>query len=159
MTGTMPYNAIRVYRSCQVSILLYWSSRILIKFYCDLLEDTAGCYFSWIGFHALGYPRSSFDHAPCATIDLVRRLFIRVDGVMEEFRESFKDRMVVPVRTEHDAREWITATPLALFTHTITHEFHHKGQVVWICRLMGYVPTDTDASNAFSWVRAIDAER
>ena len=116
-----------------------------------LLEHTAGCYFSWIGFHALGYPRASFDHAPCTTIDLVRGVFTRVDGLMDEFLKSFKDRLDVPVRTEHDPGEWITATPLALFTHVMTHEFHHKGQIVWMGRLMGFVPTDTDASNGFGW--------
>ena len=35
-------------------------------------------------------------------------------------------------------------TPLQLFTHTITHEFHHKGQVMSMSRLLGYVPVDAD---------------
>jgi uncharacterized damage-inducible protein DinB len=37
-----------------------------------------------------------------------------------------------------------TATPLQLFTHVITHEFHHKGQILSRCRQLGYVPVDTD---------------
>jgi uncharacterized damage-inducible protein DinB len=118
-----------------------------------LLEHTAGCYFAWIGFHALGRPRNTFDHEPCYTMDLVRRLFARVDGTMDDFLSSFQDRMDVPLRSEHDPGEWITATPLTLFTHVMTHEFHHKGQVVWLSRLMGYTPADTDASNCFSWVK------
>ena len=117
-----------------------------------LLEHTAGCYSSWIGFHALGHPRASFHHGPCTTMDMVRQLFARVDQTMDEFLKSFKDSMDVPVRSEHDPGEWITATPLALFTHVITHEFHHKGQVVWMSRLLGCIPTDTDASNSFNWV-------
>ena len=123
----------------------------------DLLEHTAGCYFTWLGFHALGHPRALFDHGPCTTMDLVRGLFVRVDETMEDFFESFKDSMDVPVRTEHDPGEWITATPLALFTHVITHEFHHKGQVVWMSRLLGNIPTDTDASNSFGWERPAGA--
>ncbi len=119
----------------------------------SLLEHIAGCYFAWIGFHALGHPRSLSDHGPCTTMDLVRQLFARVDATMEEFLESFNGRMEVPVRSEHDPGEWITAPPVALFTHVITHEFHHKGQIVWMTRLMGCIPTDTDVSNSFSWVR------
>jgi uncharacterized damage-inducible protein DinB len=123
----------------------------------DLLEHIAGCYFAWIGFHTLGHPRTSFDHGPCTKMDLVRRLFAQVDTAMDEFLESVKDSLDVPVRTEHDPGEWITATPLALFTHVITHEFHHKGQIVWMSRLMGYIPKDTDVSNSFDWAKPTDA--
>ncbi|MFP3360862.1 DinB family protein, partial [Planococcus sp. SIMBA_143] len=31
-----------------------------------------------------------------------------------------------------------------LYTHTATHEFHHKGQIVKIGRKLGYIPPDTD---------------
>jgi uncharacterized damage-inducible protein DinB len=31
-----------------------------------------------------------------------------------------------------------------LFTHTITHEFHHKGQILTLSRQLGYTPVDTD---------------
>ena len=120
----------------------------------DLLEHIAGCYYAWLGFHALGHPRAFFDHGPCTTMDLVRGVFARVDRTMDDFLESFKDKLDVPVTTEHDPGEWITATPLALFTHVITHEFHHKGQIVWMCRLLGYTPKDTDVSNSFGWVTA-----
>jgi uncharacterized damage-inducible protein DinB len=30
-----------------------------------------------------------------------------------------------------------------------THEFHHKGQIVLMARVLGYFPPDTDVSNAF----------
>jgi uncharacterized damage-inducible protein DinB len=34
--------------------------------------------------------------------------------------------------------EIITVTPNKLLMHTITHEFHHKGQIVTMARQMGY---------------------
>ncbi len=34
--------------------------------------------------------------------------------------------------------------PFKLFSHVITHEFHHKGQILSISRNLGYVPVDTD---------------
>src|ERR1700722_2361332 len=74
-----------------------------------LLEHIAGCYFAWIGFHALRRPRTLFDHGPCTTMDLVRRLFAQVDVTMDDFLESFKDSMEAPLRSEHDPGEWITA--------------------------------------------------
>jgi uncharacterized damage-inducible protein DinB len=122
----------------------------------NLLEHIAGCYSAWLGFHALGHPRAFFDHGPCTSMDLVRQLFDRVDRTMDEFLESFKDKLDVPVTTEHDPGEWITATPLELFTHVTTHEFHHKGQIVWMCRLLGHIPKDTDVSNSFGWVKPTD---
>jgi uncharacterized damage-inducible protein DinB len=38
----------------------------------------------------------------------------------------------------------LTLTPLQLFTHVITHEFHHKGQILTMSRTLGYIPVDTD---------------
>lgn len=35
-------------------------------------------------------------------------------------------------------------TSLELFSHVITHEYHHKGQVLSISRHLGYTPVDTD---------------
>jgi uncharacterized damage-inducible protein DinB len=31
-----------------------------------------------------------------------------------------------------------------IFTHVITHEFHHKGQILSLSRHLGYTPVDTD---------------
>lgn len=60
----------------------------------DLLEHTPGFYFTWIGYHALGRQRALFDHEPCNTSDLVRRLFARVDETMDDFLDSFKNRFI-----------------------------------------------------------------
>ncbi|WP_420491140.1 DinB family protein [Neobacillus drentensis] len=35
-------------------------------------------------------------------------------------------------------------TPRKLLLHTITHECHHKGQIVAMLRQMGYEPPNTD---------------
>lgn len=36
------------------------------------------------------------------------------------------------------------ASILKLFTHVITHEFHHKGQIISLKRHLGYIPAVTD---------------
>ncbi|MFD1258691.1 DinB family protein [Mucilaginibacter terrae] len=33
---------------------------------------------------------------------------------------------------------------LQIFTHTITNEFHHKGQILIIFRLLGQTPPGSD---------------
>lgn len=43
-----------------------------------------------------------------------------------------------------EATEVISMTPRKLICHTITHEYHHKGQIVSMARLMGYEPPNTD---------------
>ncbi|PFP27641.1 hypothetical protein COJ96_15565 [Bacillus sp. AFS073361] len=43
-----------------------------------------------------------------------------------------------------EASERLSITPCKLLTHTITHEFHHKGQIVAMLRQMGYEPPNTD---------------
>ena len=117
----------------------------------DLLEHSVGCYNSWLGFHSLRRPRASFDHAPCTTMEGVTGLYGQVDQLVADFFERFGGSEDTLIKTEHDPGEWISATPLELFSHTITHEFHHKGQIVWMARLLGHVPRDTDLSNNFRY--------
>ncbi|RZK68975.1 MAG: hypothetical protein EOO92_22520, partial [Pedobacter sp.] len=38
----------------------------------------------------------------------------------------------------------VDTTVTSLFTHVITHEFHHKGQIMSMMRLIGYIPPDAD---------------
>ncbi|SIQ72385.1 DinB family protein [Priestia flexa] len=40
--------------------------------------------------------------------------------------------------------EWVKKTPRQLLIHSITHEFHHEGQIVIMLRLLGYTPENTD---------------
>jgi len=57
--------------------------------------------------------------------------------------------MEVPISNVHNAVGEVTATPLQLFTHVLTHEFHHKGQIMTMCRILGYTPVETDVSLFF----------
>ncbi len=34
--------------------------------------------------------------------------------------------------------------PAMAAVHMLTHEYHHKGQIVTIARMLGYEPPDTD---------------
>lgn len=115
----------------------------------DLLVHNASCYFSWLAYMALQQPRGSL-YEGGTTMEELRRLYAQVDETMALFLQHFSETMDVPFRREYENRWWSVVTPLELFTHVTTHEFHHKGQIVLLCRMLGHVPVDTDASNAFS---------
>ncbi|MBB6674699.1 hypothetical protein H7C19_28865 [Cohnella nanjingensis] len=50
-------------------------------------------------------------------------------------------RRKIPWRNEDEV---VVRTPVQLLLHTVTHEYHHKGQVVTMARQMGYIPPNTD---------------
>jgi len=75
----------------------------------------------------------------------IRRAYDRADHHMERFLARFELALDEPVSGRV---RWmpdpLVVTPRWLFTHTVTHEFHHKGQVVSLGRRLGYPPPETD---------------
>ncbi|MEO7312132.1 MAG: DinB family protein [Chitinophagaceae bacterium] len=72
-----------------------------------------------------------------------RALFDEVDAMMNAFIDSLKDAPLRDIVYELNG-VIISGSPLKLFSHVITHEFHHKGQILSLSRHLGYVPVDTD---------------
>ena len=75
----------------------------------------------------------------------VLQLFENVNEVVEEFLTLFGNRMdekISGIVTQINKE--ITVPAIQLFTHAITHEFHHKGQVMSMSRILGYKPPDAD---------------
>ena len=121
------------------------------KSICDLLEHTASCYFSWLGDFALRLPADLLSVEGCGSMLAVRELYDRVDGIMNAFLRQYEGNLDEPIKGVHDACGPTSATALQLFTHVATHEFHHKGQIMFMCRQLGHVPPDTDVSLAFNY--------
>lgn len=113
-----------------------------------LLEHVAYCYYNWTACFALRQPYLSRDFS-CHTIQDIRDFYALADQAVGTFMETFQGKMDVPIQGHHDYMGDLRATPLQVFTHVITHEFHHKGQMMTMCRLLGYPPPDTDVSNFF----------
>jgi uncharacterized damage-inducible protein DinB len=110
----------------------------------------ADCYRYWLGSFAMGQKRSEFAFATENDIERsnvkdVRDIFEQADEVVERFLDEFRDRWTESVANQVKWQKdpW-SATPLWLLTHTETHEFHHKGQIVAMARHFGYQPPDTD---------------
>jgi uncharacterized damage-inducible protein DinB len=111
----------------------------------DLLVHVVRTYQYWLG--QVGLQRSEPLSYPPDAPDLpaLRQLFAAVDALVAEFGAHAAGRWLeeAPYALPPAGRTR-PFTPLQLLTHAMTHEFHHKGQVLTMSRLLGYVPIDTD---------------
>jgi uncharacterized damage-inducible protein DinB len=109
-----------------------------------LLVHTANTYLHWLSYFALKHEVTFADETDFTSIATIRRLYARVDDTVDAFLANYSGKLAGPVSGTLSRNRFVSATPLQLFTHVITHEFHHKGQVMTMCRLLGYAPPDTD---------------
>ena len=108
-----------------------------------LLEHVAGSYLSWIGVFALKRQPTTIRTDSIQNVQGMRQAFMEVNRLVKDFLNEFDGQANVsnspPWQEEH-----ITVSPLWVFTRSITHEFHHKGQIVSMSRHLGYTPAITD---------------
>jgi len=109
----------------------------------NLLVHIANVYEYWIGQQALHEALAITNYASNTTIADVIELFKQVDTRMQKFMQCFNTLDTKNIQYELNGVKTSTS-PLKLFTHVITHEFHHKGQILSISRHIGYTPIDTD---------------
>lgn len=75
-------------------------------------------------------------------MDEIEKLFTCVNGLMKAFFEHTNDWKKEIAFEKGGIKR--SAKPFKIFSHVITHEFHHKGQILSIGRHLGYIPVDTD---------------
>jgi len=111
----------------------------------DLLVHIVNTYISWLDNFGLDGTRTFYDNEEVQTLYQIKTIFDDVDLTVNDFLGKYSDNYLSSI-TKHIPRKGITLTlsPLQLFTHVITHEFHHKGQILTMSRLLGYTPVDTD---------------
>ncbi|MGG1573953.1 DinB family protein [Fictibacillus sp. NRS-1165] len=109
----------------------------------SLHAHVADCYWTWLGIRALGKPIHHLQPKSVNDVQEMREVFRKTDAIVHEFLNEFHGKWDHPIEVSLKVGSMET-TPLWLFTHTITHEFHHKGQIVKIGRQLGYTPPDTD---------------
>src|SRR5699024_3676619 len=108
----------------------------------NLLVHIANSYEHWVANIALGKRVTPAEYNAHKNIRDVIELFGYVDNFMAEFIEIMENS---EDEIEYEASgEKKFAEPLKLFTHVITHEYHHKGQILSLSRHLGYIPVDTD---------------
>lgn len=109
----------------------------------DLHFHVADCYETWLGRRALKKQIREVNPEQITSAKEMRHVFQDVNELVDEFIDTFEHDWEQPIQVQWN-NQILTPTPLWLFTHTVTHEFHHKGQIVKIGRQLGYIPPDTD---------------
>lgn len=110
-----------------------------------LFIHIANTYTFWIGH----FPKITLNEFAGAdgykTVKEIRALYQSIDVLVEKFLETFDPMLEQPITNKISSRDMeVAITPLQLFTHVITHEYHHKGQILSMSRQLGYTPIDTD---------------
>ncbi|PLT28656.1 DinB family protein [Peribacillus deserti] len=110
----------------------------------SLQVHVANCYQIWLGERALGKTLPEVTTEIVNDIQAMRGVFSKTDDLVHAFLNEFKGRWDQNIQLTLKSGHTMEPTALWLITHTVTHEFHHKGQIVKIGRQLGYVPPDTD---------------
>jgi len=111
---------------------------------CYLLLHIANTYKFWLKRFTSGQEFEYFTEEKTKSVNDIRKAFNEVNTLVDEFLNKYSDRNT-PIEGEiFWLKKNMTYTVLQLFTHVITHEFHHKGQIMTMSRLLGYTPPDAD---------------
>ena len=105
----------------------------------NIQAHVADCYLLWVGRRGLGLGQHErWSDAPVLEdVWALRQQFREVNDVLETALGRFADldRMMTvpdePYAPLHVTQRW-------LVLHPITHEFHHKGQMLALGRVLGY---------------------
>jgi uncharacterized damage-inducible protein DinB len=109
----------------------------------NLLVHIGNTYEFWIGRESLKKNIKFAEYNSVKNVSEAEVFFSHIDSMLEEFLIVYAEKYMIDIEITIQGKTNV-ATPLKLFTHVITHEFHHKGQILSLSRHLGYVPVDTD---------------
>ncbi len=110
-----------------------------------LLIHVANSYMHWMVFFDQQIPALYFKDEDIKGMDDIESAYAKVDLAVNDFILKYQSDYKQSFTKKKPERDTLVTTmPLELFTHVITHEFHHKGQILTMSRLLGYTPVDTD---------------
>lgn len=104
----------------------------------------ANTYIAWAGNFALRELTAYYDQDKPVSLWELRDVYEGVDVIMQRFTDHFSQQPTKPVKGYKWPEKYIETDALGIFTHVLTHEFHHKGQAMTMARLLGQTPPDTD---------------
>ena len=108
----------------------------------NLMVHIANVYEYWIAEIALDRKINYTSYEACKTVEEVERLFDSIDKYVEALIQKLEDPSTTRVYLINNEKK--ETSLFKIFSHVISHEFHHKGQILSISRLLGYTPVDTD---------------
>ena len=115
----------------------------------QLLIHNAECYLYWLLHMALEHTVEWPKDSDFKSIADVFKLYKKVDAAMERFLNKYKEHVNSFIDNSRMRADKLSASAAMIFTHVITHEFHHKGQIMSMCRQLGHLPPETDIYNFF----------
>lgn len=108
----------------------------------NLLVHIANTYELWIANTVLKKNVTYAEYETFENIEDVIKLFAYVDQFMNDFFNLMEEPEEEIEYESNGVKK--RAEPFKLFSHVITHEYHHKGQILSLSRHLGYTPVDTD---------------
>ena len=109
-----------------------------------MLVHIANTYLSWSRRFAFNTTVAFYNAEDVPGLWAIRTIFSEMDLLMIKFFIEFEITLFEPIKGEASNGRVVNSSALELYTHVITHEFHHKGQIMSMCRLLGHEPADTD---------------
>jgi len=102
------------------------------------------CEGLWV--HMLqGFPYRDRTLAECPSLSEARLLQDQVRGQTLDYLSRLSEQQLNSNTELHfPDGDVAVRTPALILHHMLTHAFHHKGQIVAMCRLLGHPAPDTD---------------
>jgi uncharacterized damage-inducible protein DinB len=110
----------------------------------NLLVHTINAYEAWLGNFALAKNVSFTQMESVRETADILPVFDKTNDLVQDFIQVFAGNYEKEIKGEIIRGKAVSTTPFTLFTHVLTHEFHHKGQILSMGRHLGYLPPDTD---------------
>ena len=91
------------------------------------------------------FPYEDQDPAGCPTVSDARVLQRKVSLKTLNYLSSISEqRLNAGTELYFSDGDTAVRTPALVLHHVLTHAFHHKGQIVSMCRILGHPAPDTD---------------
>ncbi len=113
----------------------------------DQVIHNLNCEAFWI--HTLqGLPYTDEAPARFPTVADARTLESKVSAQTLDYLARLTPELLnTPIALHFSDADTATRTPALILHHMLTHAFHHKGQIVAMCRILGHPAPDTDLNN------------
>lgn len=110
----------------------------------SLLVHVGNTYIHWVARFGMQREVAFYNHREFDTVSKISGMFDSVNKEMGDFMNRFGHDWNADIEGVLGSKKPVRTSALAIATHVMTHEFHHKGQILSMSRQLGYTPVDTD---------------
>jgi uncharacterized damage-inducible protein DinB len=108
----------------------------------NIQAHIAGCYEFWLAEMALKLESSPKNFELLLNAPAMRAAFVGIDALVLQALEAFQN-LDAPLELTLPEGNLMMVSQRWLILHPITHEFHHKGQLLALARVLGHpLPED-----------------